>query len=211
MIENRDLKKDLQQLDAILKEQGISRRDAMKMMGLGGAALMAGTTSAIAATVANASSAKGKILIIGGGLAGVATAARLANNLSNPDITIIEPNAESVSYQPGNTLIGAGLWDRDDITYQTQDLVNRTLDVLKPTYQNLKDAIASFLFRNTREALITLSKIEEMKDLKREIENYVDKMTAEQPTTASQIILDNAEKIIESTLSIGLAALRRAI
>ena len=42
MIENRNLKKDLQQLDAILKDQGISRRDAMKMMGLSGAALMAG-------------------------------------------------------------------------------------------------------------------------------------------------------------------------
>jgi sulfide:quinone oxidoreductase len=124
MIENRDVKKDLEQLDAILKEQGISRRDAMKMMGLGGAAfMMAGGTEAEAATVAKASNAKGKIVIIGGGLAGMSTAARLTNEMSNPDITVIEPNHESCSYQPGQTLVGAGLWEKSDIIYNRDDFV----------------------------------------------------------------------------------------
>ncbi|MFX1293761.1 MAG: hypothetical protein ACFFD2_02710 [Promethearchaeota archaeon] len=97
------------------------------------------------------------------------------------------------------------------IKYKSQKFINKTLDVLKPTYQNLKDAISSFLFPNIKQALASLSKIEEMKHLKREIENDIDKVTASQPTTASQIILDNSEKIIEYTLSIALAALRRAI
>jgi sulfide:quinone oxidoreductase len=131
MIENRNVQKDLEQLDAILKEQGISRRDAMKMMGVGSlSALMIGT-EAQAATVANASDAKGKIVIIGGGLAGMSTAARLANSLSNPDITVIEPNELSTSYQPGQTLVGAGLWDKSEIVYKRDDYVPAGVKVVK--------------------------------------------------------------------------------
>ena len=134
MIENRNMKKDLEQLDAILKDQGISRRDAMKMMGLGGAAFMVGgATEAEAATIANASDAKGKILIVGGGLAGMSTAAKLTNELSNPDITVIEPNSNSVSYQPGQTLVAAGLWEQSDITYKRDDFVPSGVKIVKET------------------------------------------------------------------------------
>ena len=132
MIENRDVQKDLEQLDAILKEQGISRRDAMKMMGVGSlSALMMGGTEAEAATVAQASDAKGKIVIIGGGLSGMSTAARLTNNLSNPDITVIEPNEFSTSYQPGQTLVGSGLWDKSEIVYKRDDYVPAGTKVVK--------------------------------------------------------------------------------
>jgi sulfide:quinone oxidoreductase len=96
----------------------------MKMAAVGSSAfLLGGSTEAEAATQLNASDAKGKILIIGGGLAGMSTAARLTNSLSNPDITVIEPNPESVSYQPGQTLVGAGLWSDDDITYSRDEYV----------------------------------------------------------------------------------------
>jgi sulfide:quinone oxidoreductase len=122
MIENRDVQKDLEQLDAILKDKGISRRDAMKMMGFSSLAAMAiAAPEAEAATVAKASDAKGKIVIIGGGLAGMSTAARLTNNLSNPDITVIEPDPKSVSYQPGQTFIASGIWTNDDISYNRDD------------------------------------------------------------------------------------------
>ncbi len=90
-----------------------------------------GGTEAQAATEAKASEAKGKILIIGGGLAGISTAAKLTNTLSNPDITIIEPNPKSVSYQPGNTLIGAGVYTKDDIMYDTKDFVPSGVKVIK--------------------------------------------------------------------------------
>ena len=123
MTNEKELNKIIEAIDAQMKKDGISRRDALKMAGVGSAALMMGSSTASAATPAMASSAKGKIVIVGGGLSGVATAAKLKNTLSNPDITVIEPNTESVSYQPGQTLIGAGLWKKSDIMYNTKDFM----------------------------------------------------------------------------------------
>lgn len=126
-----ELDKALGLVDQEIKKSGISRRDAFKLAGLGSAAFLMGDTQAQAATTANASEAKGKILIIGGGLAGISTAARLSNTLSNPDITIIEPNPKSVSYQPGNTLIGAGIYEKSDVMYDTKDYVPSGTKLIK--------------------------------------------------------------------------------
>ena len=127
---NKDLKDSLELLDNELKKQGLSRRDALKVAGLGSAAFLLGGTDVEAATVANASAVKAKIVIVGGGLAGVATAARLTNSLSNPDITIIEPNPKSVSYQPGNTLIASGVYTKDDIMYETNDYLPKGVKLI---------------------------------------------------------------------------------
>ncbi len=128
---NQELKKALNVLDSELKKQGISRRDALKIAGLGSATFLMGGNEAQAATEAKASEAKGKILIVGGGLAGLSTAAKLTNTLSNPDITVIEPNPISVSYQPGQTLIGAGVWEKSDIVYNTKDFVPSGVKMIK--------------------------------------------------------------------------------
>ena len=101
-------RENLEQIDAYLKQDGISRRDAMKMMGLGGAGMMMGS-GIVTEAKAESSSAKGKILIVGGGLSGIATAALLSRSLDNPDITILEPNPKSASYQPGQTLVASGI------------------------------------------------------------------------------------------------------
>jgi sulfide:quinone oxidoreductase len=113
----------LSKMDSELKEKGLSRRDAFKLAGLTGAGFMLNPTESEAVTVANASSAKGKILIVGGGLAGMSTAARLTNALSNPDITVVEPEALSTSYQPGQTFVASGVWDESDIAYKRDDFV----------------------------------------------------------------------------------------
>ena len=128
---NEELKNSLEILDRELKKQGLSRRDALKLAGLSSAAFLMNPTEADAVTLANASEAKGKIVIVGGGLAGISTAARLTNSLSNPDITVIEPNSVSVSYQPGQTLVGAGLWEKDDIVYNTKDFLPKGVKLIQ--------------------------------------------------------------------------------
>jgi len=112
----------LEEFERELKKSGISRRDAIKLLGLGGGALLLGSEEAKASKL-HASDVKAKILIVGGGLAGISTAARLMNSLSNPDVTVIEPNANSVSYQPGNTFIGAGLYEKKDVMYKLKDFI----------------------------------------------------------------------------------------
>lgn len=127
-----ELDKALELVDSEIKKAGISRREAFKLAGLGSAAyLMGGSSEAQAATELKASDATGKILIIGGGLAGISTAARLVNTLSNPDITIVEPNPKSVSYQPGTTLIAAGVYTKTDIDYDTKDFLPNGVTLLK--------------------------------------------------------------------------------
>ena len=132
MINNqKELDHAMKMLDSELKKQGISRRDAIKMAGLGSAAFMMGSASeAEAATELRATNAKGKVVIIGGGLAGMATAARLTNS-GVTDITVIEPEAKSVSYQPGQTLIGAGLWEKSDIVYNRDDFLPSGVKLIK--------------------------------------------------------------------------------
>ncbi len=124
------LKEGMDLIDAHFKNEGVSRRDAMKMFGAGGAAMLMGSGVATEAT-AGSSAVKAKILIIGGGLAGMSTAALFTNSLDNPDITVVEPGASATSYQPGQTLVGAGLWDGSDVEYKTDDFVPSGVTLIK--------------------------------------------------------------------------------
>jgi sulfide:quinone oxidoreductase len=128
----KDLKKMVDAVELELRSHGVSRRDAIKMAAVGSSAFLLGSGSeAEAATAAYASDAKGKILIVGGGLAGMSTAARLSNTLSNPDITVVEPSDFATSYQPGQTLVGAGVWDKKDVMYNTKDFVPSGVKLIK--------------------------------------------------------------------------------
>ena len=112
-------------------ESSISRRNAIKL--LLSSPIAAGVIAdvSIPTEVHASSDAKGKIVIVGGGLSGVATAARLSNKLSNPDITIIEPNPKSVSYQPGQTLVAGGVWQKSDIEYETANFIPKGVKWIK--------------------------------------------------------------------------------
>ncbi len=63
-----------------------------------------------------------RIVIIGAGAAGLAIASRLQRSLSGARITLVGARQEHL-YQPGLTLVGAGLWDKADVITPTRDWV----------------------------------------------------------------------------------------
>ncbi len=76
------------------------------------------------------SSVRGKIVIIGGGAAGITMAAHLADRLRHDDITIIEPESMH-RYQPGYTLIAAGIFQPSEIERPTAALMPTGVKWLK--------------------------------------------------------------------------------
>jgi sulfide:quinone oxidoreductase len=118
---NSTMKNELKDIQKELLKNGISRREAIKLLAASGLLMTASNTAQ--AQALNASSLSAKIVIVGGGLAGIATAARLKSLASSLDITIIEPNLKSATYQPGNTFVGAGLYQKSDVLYNTVDFL----------------------------------------------------------------------------------------
>ncbi len=97
----------------------INRRNFLKF------ATIAGATTAVAGGISYkalkfSSNAKGKVVIIGGGAAGISVAARLLRYLNNPDITIIDPSDRHY-YQPGFTLIAGGVYSADEVWKNQSD------------------------------------------------------------------------------------------
>lgn len=115
--------KKLDFMDEIINKEGMSRRDALKFMGISpiAAAAIAGTASGSVTTLA-ASDAKGKIVIVGAGAGGIMAMAKLHSVLNNPDITIIAPNEKHL-YQPGQVFMAAGEYTFDDIVKDNQDFI----------------------------------------------------------------------------------------
>ncbi len=121
-MEKRDLDLIFDIIDNEIKKSGISRREAIKMATLASTTFLLGASNANGET-STKSNSKGHIVIVGGGLAGISTASRLVRELSNPNITIIEPNSISASFQPGQTLVASGVWQKSDIIYNTKDFI----------------------------------------------------------------------------------------
>ncbi|MFZ2890201.1 NAD(P)/FAD-dependent oxidoreductase [Sulfuricurvum sp.] len=118
-------------------QEGMSRRDALKFMGL--SPIAAGVLASSASgnvTKASASDAKGKIVIVGGGAGGIMAMARLRSALLNPDITIIAPNEKHI-YQPGQVFVAAG-------EYAPEDIMGSNLDMIPDDVKWIKDEVSTF-------------------------------------------------------------------
>ncbi|MCF2903887.1 NAD(P)/FAD-dependent oxidoreductase [Octadecabacter sp. CECT 8868] len=92
----------------------LSRR-AFLGVAAGGAAIASVTPSDAAPIATNA-----KIVIIGAGAGGTALANRLVDRLDGAQITLIDPRPQHL-YQPGLTLVAAGLKPADYVTTLTTD------------------------------------------------------------------------------------------
>lgn len=88
------------------------------------ATAIAGMAAGLAPTVGVAQTApistNARIIIIGAGAAGTALANRLVRRLDGASITIIDPRANHL-YQPGLTLVAAGLKPADYVVSETTD------------------------------------------------------------------------------------------
>ena len=122
-------------IDTLLQNIGtndskMSRRDAMKFMAISPVAAAALAGSTVGATSAQASDAKGKIVIVGGGAGGIMAMQRLKSSLNNPDITIIAPN-EVHLYQPGQIFMAAGEYTFEDIVMDNNDWIGEGVTWIK--------------------------------------------------------------------------------
>ncbi len=95
------------------------------LVGAGAASLATAALSSSAARAQVKTSAR--IVIIGAGAAGLATASRLSQRLNGAKITIIDPR-KAHFYQPGYTLIAAGLKSADYSISQTADYIPYGVD-----------------------------------------------------------------------------------
>ena len=114
--------------NALNTTNNMSRRDALKIMGLtGGAAMMVGAPTKIEAS---STDKKVKIVIVGGGSGGIMATVRLSKAASNADITLIAPN-EIHLYQPGQVFMAAGLYDESDIQRNNADFIPESVHWVK--------------------------------------------------------------------------------
>lgn len=118
-------------MQKIKAQEGLSRRDALKMMALSpvAASVLAGTAAPTALEAA-ASNAVGKIVIVGGGSGALMVLARLRRALAKPDITIIAPNEKHV-YQPGQIFVAAGEYAPEDIIFDNTGYIGDDVTWIK--------------------------------------------------------------------------------
>ena len=124
-------------MDEIITGKGMSRRDALKVMGISPIAAAAiATTSTGSITKAEAADVKGKIVVVGAGSGGIMAAVRLSRAISNPDITIIAPNEKHI-YQPAQVFVAAG-------ETTTESIIKDNKDFIPSDVKWIKDEVKTF-------------------------------------------------------------------
>lgn len=97
------------------------------LAGMSALALPTVMASASGAADAQTLKSKARIVIAGGGAAGLTAANRLAQSLDGASITLIEPRKEHW-YQPGFTLIAAGIKPQNYAVSQTTDYLPKGIE-----------------------------------------------------------------------------------
>lgn len=124
-MDHQDLMKKLR------AHEGLSRRDALKMMALSpvAASVLAGAAAPTTLS-ASSSNAVGKIVIVGGGAGALMVLSRLRRAFAKPDITIIAPNEKHV-YQPGQIFVAAGEYAPEDIIFDNKGYIGEDVTWIK--------------------------------------------------------------------------------
>ncbi|MDP3587519.1 MAG: FAD/NAD(P)-binding oxidoreductase [Sulfuricurvum sp.] len=124
-MDHQDLMKKLR------AHEGLSRRDALKMMALSpvAASVLAGAAAPTTLS-ASSSNAVGKIVIVGGGAGALMVLSRLRRAFAKPDITIIAPNEKHV-YQPGQIFVAAGEYAPEDIIFDNKGYIGDDVTWIK--------------------------------------------------------------------------------
>jgi sulfide:quinone oxidoreductase len=123
-----------ERVEEAVKKGELSRRDALRVLAFASGAAMVGNTDLFAegnetnATDTNATpklkaGMDAKIVIIGGGSAGITVAARLVRADVKPEnITLVEPSDKHL-YQPGQTLVAGGIKTFDQLVKDEADYI----------------------------------------------------------------------------------------
>lgn len=97
-----------------------------------------------------ASEARAKVIIVGGGAAGITMAAYLTELLKHPDIILIEPSKEH-HYQPGYTMMAAGVFKAREVVKPNASLIPSKVKWLQDSVTELEpDANALHTVNNGR-------------------------------------------------------------
>ncbi len=94
---------------------------------LAGAAALAASAASGSAALAQTSDARARIVIAGAGAAGLALAARLRRQMPKATVILIDAKKEH-HFQPGFTLVAAGLWSPADVTERNADYLPRGVE-----------------------------------------------------------------------------------
>ncbi len=97
-----------------------SRRTFIKTLSAGGAIPVA--LPVLTSGCSSSCEKKARVVIIGGGAAGLSLAARLRRSAPNLKLQLVDP-AEKQFYQPGFTLIGGGVYEADEVWKEQKDLI----------------------------------------------------------------------------------------
>lgn len=111
-----------QDLEELLKKSGLSRRDALKLLGVGGIASLGLGAVPTEVEASSKSHKEVHIVIAGAGSGGIMAAARLRRAAPKAKITIIAPNKIHL-YQPGQIFMAAGLLKEENIKRQNSDFI----------------------------------------------------------------------------------------